>query len=895
MRVAELVFLNGTRTRFRVDDSLPVARILQTVGSKLGLTPSSISEYGLKFGGQLSEGLGDKDVLRSGWLDPQLSLQQHGVKSSTRLELKWLKRFFVSDHCISTADEVALHYSFLECRNAFLTDALDTSGHGVIDVAQSAACLLHVDHGRFEKKKHTQQWYAGKRYVPESWIELCGFVAVAAAWKQLGDDVAPKKTFVDLCRKFPGFACTFFENVTLDGKAEVQVALSMERVVINDTRRLKTKAKVAAAAASPRTADDNESAPVDRKMSLLRTSSSGVRRGSILHASREESVNDEGASGTGGEGDAQSPSAVTGTSPASAGGGAGEMKSPRGGILARTFTLRRDKKASSPNLNNLGSSDGGSVADRNAVKSGRFKSFTGLGLLKRGNTKIDLDVSVGNAAPVTGPDSSPGQAGKDEKGASSSSQSVGFSDDGSETTEERSGGTVDMEVTEGRMELHSVPLEELARWGLRGNVVLLEVVEVGNAMASKLMELRFSTSDVATEFSELLLGYCAFRLEDESPAVFERATVEKTSNVAWSAVGGVLALRPYALHLVSEVALRARMRWEAAPLRPVEAATEMNRLFGAVASLLSTGAGSATVMKVQQCVASVLASLPSEFESSRAAVESLSLALGCAFPADADDEQSASAALDGVRERAILALCVCTAFSNSMLACRMESAVASLDKLLDLWIGPLEEASRRPSAPEPHSRLARIVQQTSPRFAEAFRAAKVVSDIAPGSGAIVQACSRLSRDILSELLLSCALLSDSFSGSAEETTVDKHVKTFLELEARLRRMKDVAGVPLAALKRAIALALQCCLKAARCTERDALSTALEPAIIALDAVAALEPSTSTRRNVSTVSASERAGPLVWMLADAIPILAFFVSEMYFFLLLLFFFYFFICF
>jgi hypothetical protein len=257
-RVAELVFLNGTRTRVRIDESQTVGRILQTLGNKLGLSAGAVAEYGVKFGGQLSAGLGEKDVLPSGWLDPRLTLQELGVAAATKLELRWLKRFFIADHTVNSSDEVALHYSFLECKNMFLSDVLDTTGHSASEVAQCVACLLHVDHGRYDKKKHTQQWYSGKRYVPESFADVVSFGVAAVAWKQLAEDVAPRKSFLDMCRKFGGFACTFFDGVLVDGKQEAQVSASQEKVVLyhpwSVAARIKNQRRLsrAALALSPR-------------------------------------------------------------------------------------------------------------------------------------------------------------------------------------------------------------------------------------------------------------------------------------------------------------------------------------------------------------------------------------------------------------------------------------------------------------------------------------------------------------------------------------------------------------------------------------------------------------------------------------------------------------------
>ena len=79
---------------------------------------------------------------------------------------------------------------------------------GTTEIAKAVAALLLVDHGKYDKKKHTAGWYAGKKYVPESWAAVLSFSAAAAAWKAMEDSAQAKKTFIDICKSFAGFACT---------------------------------------------------------------------------------------------------------------------------------------------------------------------------------------------------------------------------------------------------------------------------------------------------------------------------------------------------------------------------------------------------------------------------------------------------------------------------------------------------------------------------------------------------------------------------------------------------------------------------------------------------------------------------------------------------------------
>jgi hypothetical protein len=847
---------------------------MQTVGSKLGLSASSIAEYGVKFGGQLSEGLGDKDVLRSGWLDPQLSLQQHGVKSSTRLELKWMKRFFVSDHCVSTTDEVALHYSFLECRNVFLTDVLDTSSFGVNDVAQCAACLLHVDHGRFDKKKHTQQWYAGKRYVPESWTEMCGFSATAAAWKQLGDDAAPKKTFVDLCRKFPGFACTFFDNVTVDGR-DSQVAVSMERVVVygrvkaataNQQRRLSRAALALSprggGAASPSAGgvEDGEASP-GRRLGLSRSSSSSsTRRGSVLQNSRED-VEESDGEGVGAS--PQQVSSVASSSPVV------EAKSPRGvGLLSRTFTLRRDKKSSSPNLLSSQSSDnlGGSVADRS--KSGRFKSFAGLRdlALKRGNTKTELETSSSSvSSPVQ--DASPVLARRDDRadegtsGENDSQQEKSY-----DSVEQGGGGSGGME---GRKERWGAPLEDLARWGVRGCFVVVETAGPDVA-AGVLVELRFATSEAAGEFCELLRGYCALRLE-EAPSAGASGVAERGWRWWWSAGGGGAGA------LLCEVTGRARNRMEG----PAE--SERARVVQAASALLRAAAGAGNVSGqaaaglTKAAASSAASALPGELEAARAACEALAAAASVGWPGEAEDEGEGGEAVSQtlLRERVLAALARGSALANALLRASgvaNQATAAALERALDeSLLLPLDEAGRRPGQAEPIARLARLVLLAAPRLADLARQAlssPAAHEPTP-AGRALRSCGRLFRAALGEAVVAATGEATS-SGAGGD--LEGAWRAASENEASLRRVRSGLFVA-AALRKSSVAVLRCAVVLSRASSPAQATAQSAPLSSAASALLSLEPA----RRPPLV---DKGPDLLWLIADVMGCAARFFVDMY---------------
>lgn len=229
-RMAEVVLLSGTRTRVRIDDGHTVGELKSTIAAKLGLAPGVVCEYGVKFGGKLSAGLTSTDVLRSGWLDEAQTLQAQGATANAKLELLWLKRWYVSDHSLAASDDTAIHYAYFEARHAFLSDWLDTTRAGVAVVSRAAAALLHVDHGKYDKRRHTHAWFVGKRYVPDSCSDLVPPTTAASAWRSMEDltPAAAKKLFLDLCRALGGYGCTYFDAQWTDVAGPVVVAVDNE-------------------------------------------------------------------------------------------------------------------------------------------------------------------------------------------------------------------------------------------------------------------------------------------------------------------------------------------------------------------------------------------------------------------------------------------------------------------------------------------------------------------------------------------------------------------------------------------------------------------------------------------------------------------------------------------
>ena len=905
-RAAELVFLNGTRTRARVDDSLTVGRIIAQLGGRLGLSASAVGEYGLKFGGQLSAGLDDKDVLTSGWLDPRLTLQDHGVTAATKLELRWLKRFFVADHSISLADEVDMHYSFLECKNSFLTDALDTTGSSVDAIAQCVACLLHVDHGRYDRKKHTQQWYSGKKYVPELWTDSVSFSVAAMAWKALAEDLAPKKAFIDMCRKFPGFASTFFDAVVSDTKSDVQVAVSKDKVVLyhpwtsrgggsKSQRRLSRMAL----ALSPRgggggggggseesSSESLASPQASGKATLSKSSAALLRRTSSATMNNET---DDAASAA--------SAAVASESPASPNmSNSSDGKSPRK-LLTRTFTLRRDRKP--PNSTGGASPE---PSDRSAVKSGRFKSFGGfrdLNLLKRSATKQDVHQQEPQSGGLT---SSSPQLPTASLSSSSSAGAAGDDDDQDVTATQTmvmdeatlaslavEGDDFSSGAREGRKEIRSIALEDIQRWSIRGRQVALELDSkstwngVGGA---ETLSLVFVSVEAARDFSELLRGYCWFRLEDQSPAALARGVTERSSVDSSSGISrmGVFALRSPAIQLVGEMHSRFVSIWNRSTFPKVtESFRDVKMLQETAAMVLAapTSSGASLVPRMNQSIANLLSLIPSECSMVCEALESLQLALGCAFPvSELDDEQSPSAVLDCVRGRIFELVVALAALAEGL---RFGKLVADVDRFVDHLLTVLEEAVKRPGSLEAHLKLSQRVVVLAPELLERISAARKTAGDSVVSEA-VRSCAVFCRDALSNALDVCTPINETISG-AEDCKFDVLIKSLWDIESSLRALKD----PLVTSKACIDV-INACGPLVRSPQADVSVDLLMPDVLkALGNVALCTESAQFARRaglVSSSSTSSAASPavasrnrcLLLMVADLVPILVEFLSD-----------------
>jgi hypothetical protein len=164
---------------------------------------------------------------------------------------------------------------------------------GTTEIAKAVAALLLVDHGKYDKKKHTAAWFAGKKCVPESWAAVLSFSAAAAAWKGMEDSTLAKKTFIDICKTFGGFACTFYEAKLSGAKEPVVLSIDNAAVIlyapwVNSQRRpadmASRRLSRSALALSPRGAldDDSQVGSVSRGTAKRFVEGTGMKKGEFF-------------------------------------------------------------------------------------------------------------------------------------------------------------------------------------------------------------------------------------------------------------------------------------------------------------------------------------------------------------------------------------------------------------------------------------------------------------------------------------------------------------------------------------------------------------------------------------------------------------------------------------
>ena len=842
-RVAEIVVLNGSSIRVKIDDSQKVGRVIQTVGNKLGILSSGIWEYGLKFAGKLNAGLTDKDLLSSGWLETQKTLQEHGVTCSTKLELRWLKRWFVYDHIASSADEVGRNYTFLEVRNAFLKDVLDTNAASTGDVAKCIACLLFVDNGKFDKKKHTGQWFQGKRYVPESWSDIVNFSLISSTWKAFPEDAAPKRLFIEICRRFPGFGCTFFQGVSTTSREEKDklncqnavVSLNKDGVTIykhavSTTVRggasgaaVKNEKRLSRSALSlsPRGHDEELSDPNLRNVktgTLGRAGSSGfmsMRRSSKKRAeeaalddsgdinnintsnnnnNNNNSNNSNNASNVNTGSSSPTSSMHTPTSPE------GGAKSPRGGAFSRSFTMF-NKKGSTGTLKGPSSSSAekrgsiigtGNETPPDLKKSGRFKSFASINILRkspRGESMSSMH------SPEAVADAERASSLYNSSGGSVGNLNEMKGSPDSRPMESRESSFQKEQMV--RQALKYIKLEEIRSWGICGTKLVLDLVTVDS---SDVIHLEMKSTEDALDFAEVIRGYCNFRMEEEIS--WHSYQVERTTGA--DMFGDTLSLRAIPVQLIGEIHARVRYccnrvcdggigKNNAEALQ-----TEMSALQGAI-RVLSMSGNTSFAPRVTQSIQLIGALCediqpndPSLMPLLRSSLESLSSCLACGFPeTDESDEQMAvCSTLESLRSHAFVTALMFAALSNALHNLGIDSNY--VDSLNDALIVHLEETVKRPVSVECHLKLARKCQMLSPDLADCCRIAKKKGrELQNASSATLTCFACYARDALSELIEITGRVDEVMVGGQHASVVDTLIKQLWDAESSLRNIQTL--------------------------------------------------------------------------------------------------------
>lgn len=490
-------------------------------------------------------------------------------------------------------------------------------------------------------------------------------------------------------------------------------------------------------------------------------------------------------------------------------------RSPRGGstlALKRTFTLR-SRKASSPNLGASPSRSGSSAdisrpaAARSDTlsRSGRFK---GLGLLKRSGTLRDSEL-VADSDPAI----SDAAAAASTAADASSDSSVAEGPD-AELSLEHSDLQIDKAQ---RHVLRSFDLADLRRWSVWGPHVVLDAEGAWSAL-----RLTLPSPEAASDLSDLLLGYCSFRIEEAPAQHLQHSLAEASAHVQAPATAAA------ALELVTEALERLALR---APAVPV-----------ARARMLATRAS--TPKEWAEFVAANQDALASPAAS--AALASLKLAVQCAFPeVEVDEEQAANPVLELLRARVLAVVRLFAAFANGMLATqsKLDKVVDALEPRVDELLAPLEEAHRRPHALDTHTKLVRVAQRVAPSLAKvATQMPKLINRIE------LQLLAAYARDAMLSLL---AMVPEAEDACASVGAVDR---VLWDAAAALRASSASAPWP------AVLDAVNACMRIVRhCGCEPWASTALrldalQPLLLKLISAPLRPAASNSQTNATSTSA-----------------------------------------
>jgi hypothetical protein len=310
----------------------------------------------------------------------------------------------------------------------------------------------------------------------------------------------------------------------------------------------------------------------------------------------------------------------------------------------------------------------------------------------------------------------------------------------------------------------------------------------------------FENEESASGFSDLLKGYCVFRLQDDIAANHaEQVTFSSSYSIGNI---GIFSLRPMSVQLVGEQFSRVKFEW-AKSSKSVTEDADLKAEFGNLEKTVNTILVAASNGKIlsnraHQSLDQILALMKGQsnaHERLASALESLSVALNCAFPHinDADD-QSPTAVLESVRNHTFIFGVVVAAFASSLRNLGKDSS--EIDALIDALLVVLEEAVKRSVSIEVHVKLVNTILVLSPQFAAMIKQyRKEVSDEEVIKDNVnlqaLKTCLIYSRDSLSDLLTVCAPVQEMLMGGSP---CDNVVRILWNCESVLRSLTGISSV-----------------------------------------------------------------------------------------------------
>eukprot|EP01087_Luapelamoeba_hula_P023545 TRINITY_DN867_c0_g1_i1.p1 TRINITY_DN867_c0_g1~~TRINITY_DN867_c0_g1_i1.p1 ORF type:complete len:2538 (-),score=652.11 TRINITY_DN867_c0_g1_i1:59-7672(-) len=214
-RPLKIELADGTIKTFLIDDSLPVADIVEEVGKKMGLRNPEEFSLRLQTGEDQTNAKGKKkrkDEPESAlWLHPGQALAEQGVHDEAVLVLK--KKYYVDDCNVDRGDPIQLHLVYVQSHEAIVNGDHQVTKE---EAYQFAALQCQIVYGNFNPEKHNEAFFKSEKRLES----VCAkqfrkgkcIEGIINEWKKLinQNDTNAKYRYVQSCRSLKTYGITYY-------------------------------------------------------------------------------------------------------------------------------------------------------------------------------------------------------------------------------------------------------------------------------------------------------------------------------------------------------------------------------------------------------------------------------------------------------------------------------------------------------------------------------------------------------------------------------------------------------------------------------------------------------------------------------------------------------------